>query len=129
MSRAYPDTDWIPKMQIPEWTKPALLGAAAGGVAMAVAGFGWGGWMTSSAAAKMSNQETMAAVATVLTPYCVEKSQMDPESAAILEKLSKARSYQRRVIIEDAGWATPLGAEKPDRDLAEACQIALTEST
>lgn len=116
-------------MQIPEWTKPALTGAGAGAVVLAIVGFSWGGWMTGSAAAKMSSEESQAAVAAVLTPYCVEKSQMDPKSTDILAELDKASTYQRRGIIEKAGWATPLGAEKPDRDLAEACQTALTKGT
>lgn len=30
-------------------------------------------------------------------------------------------------IVEEAGWAVPLGAEKPDRALAEACQMALVK--
>ncbi len=116
-------------MQIPEWTKPALTGAGAGAIALAIIGFSWGGWMTGSAAAKMSSEESLAAVASVLTPYCVEKSQMDPKSVDILAEFNKASTYQRRGIVEKAGWATPLGAEKPDRGLAEACRIALTKDT
>lgn len=116
-------------MNFPGWMKPALLGAGAGAVAMAVIGFSWGGWMTGGSAAAMSSKESMAATATALTPYCIQKSQGDPNSTDVLAKLNKASSYQRRGIVEEAGWATPLGAEKPDRALAEACVIELTKDT
>lgn len=114
-------------MQIPEWTKPALLGAGAGAVAVAIVGFNWGGWMTGSSAADMSSKNSTAAVAMVLTPYCIQNSQTDPLSAEVLAELKAASSYKRRGIVEKAGWATPLGAEKPDRALAEACQIELAK--
>lgn len=114
-------------MQLPEWTNSAIMGAGAGAVALAVIGFGWGGWMTGGSAAEMSSKESKAAVVAALTPYCVQKSQVDPNSTDVMEKLKEASTFQRRGIVEEAGWATPLGAEKPDRALAEACQIALTK--
>jgi hypothetical protein len=112
-------------MQIPVWTKPALLGAGAGAVAMAIVGFNWGGWVTGGTASEMSATRSTAAVASALTPYCLQKAQDDPMSVTVMTELDKASSYQRRSIVEKAGWATPLGAESPDRALAEACQIAL----
>ena len=116
-------------MQIPEWMKPALMGAGAGAVALAIVGFNWGGWVTGASASEMSSKDSMAAVATALTPYCVQNSQDDPKSTEVLAKLKEAGSYKRRSIVEDAGWATPLGAEKPDRALAQACQIELAKET
>lgn len=83
--------------------------------------------MTGSSAEQMSSKNSLAAVATVLTPYCVRMSKSDPKSTDIMAELNKASTYQRRRIVEEAGWATPLGAEKPDRALAEACQIELTK--
>jgi len=114
-------------MQLPEWTKPALTGAGVGAFALAMVGFSWGGWMTSGSVAKLSDKQSMAAVATALTPYCVQKSNRDPMAAEVLVKLEEASSYQRRGIVEKAGWATPLGSEEPDRALAESCQIALIQ--
>jgi hypothetical protein len=112
-------------MQLPEWTKPALLGAGAGAIALAVIGFNWGGWMTNSSAVEMSNEQSTAAMVAALTPYCIQMSKDDPKSFSVLAELKEASSYKRRGIVEKAGWATPLGAEEPDRDLAEACQTAL----
>ena len=114
-------------MQIPEWTKPALVGAGAGAIVLAIVGFNWGGWMTSTSAADMSSKESKAAVASVLTPYCVLNAQTDPLSMTVLAELKAANSYQRRGIVEKAGWATPLGADKPNSALADACQVALSE--
>lgn len=116
-------------MQTPEWTKPALVGAGAGAIALAVVGFSWGGWMTSASATEMSSKESMAATTTALTPYCVLKSQNDPNVTEVLANIEDANSYKRRGMIEEAGWATPLGAEKPDRALAEACLLELTKAS
>ena len=35
-------------MQTPEWLKPGLYGAVCGAVAVAIAGFTWGGWVTAA---------------------------------------------------------------------------------
>lgn len=116
-------------MQIPEWTKPALLGAGTGAVALAIVGFNWGGWMTETSANQMSRDTSTAAVTKALMPYCLRSSKRDPNSDDVMVKFNKASSYQRRGIIEEAGWATPLGAENPDRALAEACKAALEKMT
>jgi hypothetical protein len=116
-------------MQIPEWTKPALMGAGVGAIALAIVGFSWGDWITGGSAAEMSSDASDAAVVVALAPYCVQNSKNDPRSIEVLAELESAASYQRRGIIEKAGWATPLGAEKPNRALAEACKIALAEDT
>jgi hypothetical protein len=112
-------------MNIPEWTKPALLGAGAGAIVLAIIGFNWGGWMTADAAARMSDRGSTAAVASALTPYCLANAKADPMAASVMSELKTANSYQRRGIVEKSGWATPLGAESPDRALAENCLDAL----
>ena len=112
-------------MNIPEWTKPALVGAGAGAIALAIVGFSWGGWMTTATATKMADKGSTAAVATALTPYCLQNAKSDPMASSVMAELKTANSYKRRGIVEKAGWATPLGEEKPDRDLAETCLDAL----
>lgn len=116
-------------MNIPEWTKPALVGAGAGAAALAIVGFSWGGWVTEGTAMEMSNTQTTAAIAAALTPYCVQKSQGDPNATSLMVEINDASRFQRRGIVEKTGWATPLGADGPDRALAEACLIALTSDT
>ena len=84
---------------------------------------------TEGTAMEMSNKQSMAATATALTPYCVQKSRNDPDATGLMVEINDASRFQRRGIVEKAGWATPLGADKPDRALAEACLIALTSDT
>lgn len=114
-------------MQLPEWTKPALMGAGVGAIALAIVGFNWGGWVTGGSAAEASQEQSIAAVATALTPYCIQSAQTDDKSVEIMAELKDASTYKRRGIVEKSGWATPLGAEKPDRVLAQACQLELTK--
>lgn len=113
-------------MQFPVWIKPALTGAAVGAIALAFVGFSWGGWMTGGSAQDMATKQSAANIATVLTPYCVERSQSDVNAVAVMAELNAATSYGRRAVVEKAGWATPLGDEKPNTALAQACQLALS---
>ncbi|SNY92584.1 hypothetical protein SAMN04515647_2855 [Cohaesibacter sp. ES.047] len=115
-------------MKISEWIKPALMGAGAGAIALAVVGFNWGGWMTSSSAEELSDSASRTAVVSALTPYCIESSKSDPMASKVLADLKAANSYQRKSIVEEAGWATPTGAEKPNGFLAQACQIELVKA-
>lgn len=116
-------------MKLPVWTKPALWGAALGAVALGVIGFSWGGWLTRGNANEMARQQTVAAIAEVLTPYCLERSKTDANSVAVLAELDTTAAFGKRAVVEKAGWATPLGAERPNRELAQACMTALTAAT
>src|SRR5205085_10371658 len=60
-------------MKIPVETKPALWGTAAGAIALAIAGFTWGGWVTGGKADADATQRANAAVVVALAPICVEK--------------------------------------------------------
>lgn len=92
---------------------------------MALVGFSWGGWVTGNTAQKMVDSASVAAVTAAMTPYCVERSKSDPRAVEILAELKAAQGYSRRGVIEKAGWATPIGAEEPDSELAKACEVAL----
>ncbi len=113
-------------MKFPVWIKPALFGAVGGAIVLAVVGFSWGGWTTAGGASEIARKQSLAAVAAALIPYCIERSQSDPNSVALLTEFRAAPTYSRRGFIEKAGWATPLGAEKPNMELAQACQLALS---
>ena len=115
-------------LDIPTWTKPALNGAVVGAIAMAIVGFTWGGWVTGGTSRKNSATETSFGIATALTPYCVEKSKADPLAAAVLAELKAAGAYSRSGIVEKAGWATPLGADKPNTELAKSCELEITKT-
>jgi hypothetical protein len=113
-------------MKFPLWLKPALSGAAIGAVALSFVGFSYGGWVTGGGAKDIARKEAIAAIVAVLTPYCLERSQSDPKSIELLAELKAASTYNRRAIVEKAGWATPLGTEKPNAELAQACSLALS---
>jgi dienelactone hydrolase len=112
-------------MKFPTWIKPALAGAGVGAVALAIVGFSWGGWTTSGSAQDLAKKSSTAAVAAALVPYCLELSKTSANSIDVMAELDAATTFGRKAIIEKAGWATPLGADKPNSDLAQACQLAL----
>jgi hypothetical protein len=114
-------------MQFPTWLKPGLTGAVLGAIVLAVFGFGWGGWVTGGTAKDLAAKASTAAVAVALTPYCVDRA-TGTDGVATLTELKAATSYNRKGIVEKSGWATPLGAEKPSSELAQACQLKLAEA-
>lgn len=115
-------------MNTPTWLSPALYGAGAGAIALAIVGFTWGGWVTGASARKMADDASSVAVASSLTPYCLERARADPRSAELLAELKAANGFNRRGVVEKAGWATPLGSDQPVRALAVACEQALATS-
>ena len=116
-------------MNFPTWLKPGLIGAGGGAIALAIVGFSWGGWVTGGSAEAMAAKSSTAAVAVALTPYCIERAGgVDAPTATAMTELKAASAYSRRGIVEKAGWATPLGAEKPNAELAQACQLKLAEA-
>lgn len=112
-------------MKTPEWITPAVYGAVAGAVALAIVGFSWGGWVTGRTAKDLAEKASVQAVVAVMTPYCVAQSKTAPNSMEVLAALKAASSYDRREIIEKAGWATPLGSSEPNRALAISCNTAI----
>jgi len=109
-------------MTPPTWFKPALLGAGAGAIALAIIGFSAGGWVTGSTANKLAAARASTETVNALLPYCVARSSMDPNSTSIIAQIMSARTYERDDIVMEAGWATAPGDDKrPDRALAEKC--------
>lgn len=115
-------------MKIPTWLSPALYGAGAGAIVLAIIGFTWGGWVTATNARKMADNASSLAVASSLTPYCLERARADPRTAELMAELEAASGFKRRDIVEKAGWATPLGSDQPVRALALSCEQALATS-
>lgn len=110
-------------MKIPIETKPALWGAVAGAIAVAVVGFSWGGWVTGGKSELAATQRANTAVVVALAPGCVERFQSAPEVAANLAALKKADSWAQGDIVEKGGWATAPGAKPSDQvsAIAKAC--------
>ena len=116
-------------MQIPSELKPALWGAAGGAIVLAIIGFTWGGWMTTSTANKLADQQADSAVVAVLTPICVEKFHGNSDAIANLAALKKLSSdWEQGNFVKQGGWATRPGATSPDYDLARACTEKLVQA-
>ena len=114
-------------MKFPEWLKPALYGAVAGAVAISIAGFSWGGWVTGSSAREMAADQAKLEVVAALVPVCVEQSRLDPNVIATLASLKDETTYKRGDMLMKAGWATMPGSTDPDRNVAKACMEKLAE--
>ena len=108
-------------MNIPEWVKPALQGAAVGAVALAIVGFSWGGWVTGGTAKQMASDQARLEVVAALVPICIEQSKVDPQVVATLALLKEASSYKRSDMLMEAGWATMPGSSDPNSSVARAC--------
>jgi hypothetical protein len=109
-------------MNVPEWLKPALYGAASGAAALAIVGFVWGGWVTGGTAKQMATAQAQREVVAALVPICIEQSKQDPQVVETLAELETASSsFKRRDMLMEAGWATMPGSSDPDRNVARAC--------
>jgi hypothetical protein len=116
-------------MNAPAWLKPGLAGVACGAVAATIAGFFWGGWVTGGTAEEMASARAGAEVVNTLVPFCVARSQEDPNLARVTAELQEAATYKRADILMKAGWATMPGAEGGNLALAKACALTLAEGS
>ena len=106
--------------------KPALWGAAAGAVALAIVGFGWGGWVTGGTAETLAKNSAATAVVAALTPICVEKFQEAADASANLAEMKKATyAWDQSKFVEKGGWATMPGSSEPNSAVARACAESL----
>jgi len=113
-------------MKTPEWVRPGIYGAFLGGIAVAIVGFSWGGWMTGGSARLQATERSDTAVVAALTSICVDQSKRDPQMVERLAALKAASPYGRAEIVMKNGWATMPGSKDPSRQVASACgdQIA-----
>ena len=108
-------------MNIHEATLPALCGAGAGAVAAVLLGFTVGGWTTSGTAQRNVEEASSSTMLSIMTPYCVARAGT-PEAAPVIAEIKGTSSFTaQRVLIEKAGWATPVGATEPVNEVAAAC--------
>ena len=82
--------------------KDGLWGAVAGAIALAIAGFNFGGWHTTSSAKTLAD----VAVLTALVPLCSAAVLANP-AAVIALKGKKASDYDEvvREYLKDAPWS------------------------
>ena len=104
-----------------------LWGAAGGAAALAVVGFGFGGWMTGSKAGEMAQQKADKAVIAVLAPICVDKFRHAQNADANLVKLNAiSYSWEKGTYVSQGGWATLPGNAEPNSAVAQACAEMLS---
>ena len=108
-------------MKLPENTNAYVWGAVIGAVALAVVGFGWGGWVTGGTATKTAATAASDAKVAALAPICADRFRAQGDSAAKIAELAKASSWDRGNVVEKSGFATMPGSKTTDSDVARAC--------
>jgi hypothetical protein len=117
-------------MKLPIDTRPALWGAAAGAVALAIVGFGWAGWTTASKAESLALTRADDAVVLALAPVCVERFDRASDATANRAALKAADTWTQGEIVEKGGWATIEKDGTPARlsAVARACAVLLAKA-
>jgi hypothetical protein len=106
--------------------RPALWGAVAGAIALAIVGFNWGGWVTGGTAETLAKNSAATAVVAALTPICVEKFRQAADASANLVEMKKATyAWDQSKFVEKGGWATMPGSTEPNSAVAKACAESL----
>lgn len=118
-------------MNIPVQTKPALWGIAGGALALAIAGFSWGGWTTSGKAEATAREQVDTAVVGALAPVCVDRFQLAGDAPANLVTLRGLDYNSQGDFIEKGGWAKVPGNNSTERvsAVARACAALLVTTT
>lgn len=117
-------------MKLPQNINAYLTGAALGAIALAVVGFGWGGWVTGGTATKNAALAANEAKVTALAPICADRFRAQGDSAVKIAELAKSSSWERGNLVEKSGFATMPGTKSADSDVARACaELLSTPST
>ena len=107
---------------------PFLWGAGISAIVTTIATFATYG-MTDDNAKLLAKETADAAVITALVPFCVLNFQGQPDAPdRLIELKAVTSSYQQGRLLEEAGWATMPGGEKPNADVARACATELIKT-
>lgn len=111
-------------------SKMVLVWACIGSIILTVVvGFTWGGWMTANAATETAETMAKDAVIERLAPICSAQFDADPDKAVKLDEMAEMTTSASAKYVQEQGWATISGNDKPDRKVATACaQLILAES-
>lgn len=116
-------------MKIPMELKPGLWGAAGGAVVLAIVGFTWGGWVTGGTAMAAAKKGADQAVVEALASICVHQFNSQVDVAAKLGELKELASYKQGNFVEEGGWATMPGSDKPVSGVARNCAGKLVDAS
>jgi hypothetical protein len=90
--------------------KFGVWGLIVGSVIAMIIGFAWGGWTTSSATQKISDEAVLASQAAI----CVAQFMKQPNHKDKLKELGELDYWKRAEFIEKGGWDKMPGQEKAD---------------
>ena len=116
------------QMRQPTWLKPGIWGAIVGALATMIIGFSWLGWTLSSTADRLARERTDTAVASALTPICVQSFMKQVDATKQLTGFKEVESWRQREVVEKGGWATMPGSTAPADGVASACAEALVKT-
>jgi hypothetical protein len=109
-------------------TKKVVFWAIIGAIVLTmIVGFNWGGWVTGGTAQKMGEAMAQDAVVQRLTLICIVQYNQDLGKIQKLRELKAAKAYQRDDYVQEQGWATMPGEEKPDNKVADECAKQLVQ--
>lgn len=111
----------LDKLKMPPTTKPVVMGAIAGAIACALAGFIWGGWVTGSTARKDAAAAASEARVAALADICVYRFRHQEDATAKLASLTKASYWERTDLVVKSGSANLAGNAEADREVARVC--------
>ena len=103
-------------------TMKTVLWSAVGGALVwwIILGVGFG-WMPAGSADRLATERVQAALIDVRAPICVAKFNLDSDHEQKIEALKKVSSWSQDDFIEEHGWATMPGDEKPEAGVAAEC--------
>ena len=116
--------------QLPAETSPFLWGALSGAIALAIVGFGWGGWVTGGTSEKNSLTRADETTVSLLVPICVAQFRKSPGAKGSLAALKATETWKQPELVEKGGWATMPGASttaEPNRSVLSGCAEALNK--
>ena len=112
-------------MKLHENTNAYLWGAAIGAIALAIVGFGWGGWVTGGTSTKTAAAAASEAKIAALAPICADRFRAQGDATVKIGELSKVSTWDRGGFIERSGFAVMPGSKTVDSDVARACAESL----
>jgi len=108
-------------MKLKENAGAYVWGAVIGAIALAIVGFGWGGWVTGSTATKEAASASHDAVVSALAPICAARFKTQDDAAGKTAELAKAGMWDRGTMVTKSGFALMPGGKDADPDVARAC--------
>ena len=107
-------------------TKTTLFWLCIASVALTIfVGFKWGGWVTGGSARDVAAQAKSQGRAELAAAVCVDRFMTASDAQAQLASFNQVASWMRRRHLEEAGWVTLPGSDKPVAAAGELCATQL----